>query len=360
MYTPQIIAQIISVITLLLILAIALTVRIISYPQHSINNEQVTFSRILNISKQEIQHTILADTTTEKLNNRAMTGYTSLGDITRMEYTINDVKIDKNKAPKPITSFEKILLSETATEEETETITNDIVDLMHKHKEALTASYKIDEETCCKLLSNRIGMAAYFEDFFKKHGKITPNTTMIHELVTNCNQAGFLSSVFFTLTEICNSQHSEVSILPANNISTSLTAISEDKIICNTTADTTIWEPNADQKYDVKYKIGFTISSEDPKLFTDTSYENIEMELIVPQQMIHHITKLNPTKRTQDNKDNTILIDKKITPDNQISLTYSIPNLKVPSIINQSNLNHISGHIDESKIKGYITHQRQL
>ena len=358
MATPLIIAAIVGAIILLFTLIIAFTVSIALRIQHHKENK-VMLTRTLNISKQEMQQTIFANTT-DNLNKNALTGYTSLGDARRLPYTINDIEIDKNKAPNVTTNFKQILLPETKTG--TETISDDMMNLMYKHKNILTTSYKIDDEVCCELLSDRIAMAAYFEDTFKKHSEIIPNTTIIHELITNCNQAGLLSAQFYILTNICNKKNStspSTHILPNGHITTSLTPISEDKITSNITTNVTLWETNTNQTYDIKYKLGFTISSKDPQPFTNTSYEDIKMELIVPIDMQDHITTLNPIKRTRYNKDNTILIDKKTTSDNQISLTYSIPNLEVPSIINQSNLNCLLGHIDECKIEHSITQKKQ-
>ncbi|MGN7619053.1 MAG: hypothetical protein ACTJLM_04095 [Ehrlichia sp.] len=99
----------------------------------------------------------------------------------------------------------------------------------------------------------------------KKHSGITPNPTLLHNIVTHINQSGpggsahwFFLGNHFVEGQILGpfTEHSSVS-----DVITSFTPINEDKIMCRTSMNIELYDKETSKKYGVNYALNYTISS---------------------------------------------------------------------------------------------------
>ncbi|MGN7619054.1 MAG: hypothetical protein ACTJLM_04100 [Ehrlichia sp.] len=151
--------------TLLSALAIAAAVLLYLHTARSRHEEykEPFLSSTLKLSKEQTAALICQVPSKKQINQHAMKGSTSAVDFRRHKYAIDGKLIDNSSIEPQLTKFSRILEGQMTEK----TLTEDIVKLMHKHKDILVSAHKVNDAQC-ELLSDRIGMVAIFEDMFKK------------------------------------------------------------------------------------------------------------------------------------------------------------------------------------------------
>ena len=345
------------VVNNLLIPFILLIVAFLVYAIISINNlilkHKTAFTSNLNLSKKNLAKIMCSASISENAPNAgAIKGYTSFTDIGRQNYFINNFKIDRQLSVQQVNDMRNQIKSKSET-----TGIDYRLQLMNKHKNAIMESLKIDDEICKKLFIDRIVMAAFFEHGFTLHSNTIPNINIIHDIVTNANQAGTSSSPFWFLQKTLIAKIYKADSVPkvsCKNTTTSFIPTSKDKVTCRITSDVTL-----EENCDILFSIVFTISSKNDKPFSDVTYEDITIELNLPKSMEYHVTATQPIERTEQNQDKPILTDKQTTLDNFISVIYSFPSIRVPTVINRRNTNFILGRINNCQIEASTTQKKQ-
>ena len=326
------------------------------------NTEVCIFNNILDLSQEDLKIIIspgmiyIADPS----DSTVMKGYTAFTDIGRQDYAVNNFKLDRENSTSIINFMRENIMANA------EQIGDDIrLELLSKHKNITMKLYDIDNETACKLFGERIVMSAFFDYQLRAYSEVV-NINIIDNIVTNANQSSTSSSPFWFLHKNIIKHIEDISPLESEfahlfpissiDILTSFKVINSNKVTCNVTLNTRLGEDTI-----IPFSVTFNILSKDNTPFTGVTYEDIKIELKVPQEMKAHVTTQQPIKRTRSNKDNVILTDKKTAADGDIVLTYSFPNMNIPSLMTEQNIKSILFcHVDNCQIEAQASQKKQL
>ncbi|AHC39673.1 hypothetical protein [Ehrlichia muris] len=221
-----------------------------------------------------------------------------------------------------------------------------IMDIAKKHIESIQATLNIQNKECCRIFHNRITIAAILEDIFNRHWSLTPNISIIHELVNHYNLAGeqhrdmplkFLKLVFKECPEI------DISKATTQHAFMMFKEVKTTGLNCSITTNVIIPYKGINEK--LGCILEFTIRSQDPQDFSQVCYENISLILLIPNRMNLHITSPSSTNNSFiANADSARLTSH--TPSVQhgnrcTQLKYSFPNLQQPLLMKIENIYHI-------------------
>ncbi|WP_395877646.1 hypothetical protein [Ehrlichia muris] len=216
-----------------------------------------------------------------------------------------------------------------------------IMDIAKEHIESIEATLYIHNKECCSIFHNRITTAAILEHMFNKYKSLTPNRSIIHELVNHYNPAGgqhcymplkFLKLVFKECPEI---DISKATIQPA------LMMFEEVKTTgLNCTIDTDIIIPYKGKNEKLKCILEFTITSPDSQNFSHVRYENISSVLSIPNSITSNNSFIANANARLTSHTPSVQQGNRCT-----QLKYSLPNLQPPLLINIDNIYAIIGDI---------------
>ncbi|OUC04317.1 hypothetical protein PVA18_03445 [Ehrlichia muris subsp. eauclairensis] len=219
-----------------------------------------------------------------------------------------------------------------------------IMNIAKKHIESIKATLNIQDKECCRIFHNRITTAAILEHIFNKSQSLTPNISIIHELVNHYNPAGgqrcymplkFLKLVFKECQEIDTSKATTKDI-----VITFKRAKTTKSLAC--TINTNIIIPYKGKNEKLSCKLDFTITSSDSQNFSCVCYENISSILFIPSRMNIDITSPSSTNNSCiANADSARLTTHTLVKHGNYyctQLTYSFPNLQAPLLIDIENI----------------------
>ena len=303
-----------------------------------------TFTTILDLSKKQLEE-MMCPFSISKDSVGAIRGLIPLADIYRQSYIINNHKIDAKTLETQINYFKGKFNSEEETIPYTQTDYTKIHTLFEKHQHLIMASQKINSEKSQRLFSGRIITAALLEHWFTTYSEVVPNISIIHDIVTNINASSISRSQLWLLQEtfIKKIYNTHLPSCEFKDITISFTNISNHKVTCHITSNTTLEEYG-----NLEFSTVFTISSKINKPLTGVTYEDITIELNLPKTMKRYTHKATPINGN-NTQDQAALIDKKTDQNGRVSLKYSLPNTVIPSFIDMHNTKAILDTIDECK-----------
>ncbi|ABD45485.1 hypothetical protein ECH_0865 [Ehrlichia chaffeensis str. Arkansas] len=274
-------------------------------------------------------------------NSAATQGKTSHLDFHRIQYTINGMKVHAATFFTQYNTLESTIKSGNMTSD------CNVIRLANKHKEAIKQALDIDDKTCRDMFYHRIAMATIFELIFDTNTGVVPNINITHEIVSHCNQAGnFAMPAMFFEKILKTCKEFNITKTKIKDLKASLTIENSNEITCTISTHTKIYKHNQTQGYVLPFKLTFTMMPENSHSFSDMLYKNITLEVTVPDTIQKYITNNTTSSKIESNR--ITLTNMCRNSEGNTHLTYSLPNLKIPSLINKSSFGAIVKHNYES------------
>ena len=210
-----------------------------------------------------------------------------------------------------------------------------ILDLATKHIETIETTLNIKDLS--HLVYERVTTAAILEKAFLESGLPT-NTTIIHDLVSYCNLAGFYYMSIRFLQDIFE-RHQGIDInkesLDIQNIFIEFDKAepsAETELICRIITSNIVFHEGRHEI--LTCSLEFIPTSPNSQNFSSTLYKNITLKILLPEAMAKYVTPLpHRTNFTPNNA--AILINKNVyTATNEYTLTYRFPDLRISPLLN--------------------------